>query len=203
LRKPILIHAILETAEGVNNVESIAAASPRMHGMSLGPADLAASRAMKTTRVGGGHPDYKVLADAGTADAPRAVFQQDLWHYTIAKMVDACAAAGIRPFYGPFGDFADAAACEAQFRNAFLMGCVGAWTLHPSQVPIAKRVFSPEPAEVAFANKILAAMPDGSGAVMIDGKMQDDATWKQAKVLVDLAKLVAQKDPEMGKRYGL
>ena len=203
LAKPILIHALIETAGGVNNVESIAVASPRMHGMSLGPADLAASRAMKTTRVGGGHPDYKVLADAGAPDAPRAAFQQDLWHYTIAKMVDACAAAGIKPFYGPFGDFADAAACQAQFRNAFLMGCVGAWTLHPSQVPIAKRAFSPDPAEVAFAKKILAAMPDRSGAVMIDGKMQDDATWKQAKVLVDLAKLVAQKDPEMGKRYGL
>ena len=203
VKKPILIHAILETAEGVDNVASIAVASPRMHGISLGPADLAASRAMKTTRVGGGHPDYKVLADAGVPDAPRAAFQQDLWHYTIAKMVDACAAAGIKAFYGPFGDFADGAACEAQFRNAFLMGCVGAWTLHPSQVPIAKRVFSPEPSEVAFAKKIIAAMPDGSGAVMIDGKMQDDATWKQAKVLVDLAGLVAEKDPEMGQRYGL
>jgi len=203
VKKPILIHAILETAEGVNNVAAIATASPRMHGISLGPADLAASRAMKTTRVGGGHPDYKVLADAGAPDAPRAAFQQDLWHYTIVKMVDACAAAGIKAFYGPFGDFADAAACEAQFRNAFLMGCVGAWTLHPSQVPIAKRVFSPDPAEVAFAKKIIAAMPDGSGAVMIDGKMQDDATWKQAKVLVDLAGLVAEKDPEMAQRYGL
>jgi malyl-CoA/(S)-citramalyl-CoA lyase len=206
VKKPILIHAILETAEGVNNVTSIATASPRMHGISLGPADLAASRAMKTTRVGGGHPEYKVLADAtagAAADAPRVSFQQDLWHYTIAKMVDACAAAGIKAFYGPFGDFADGAACEAQFRNAFLMGCVGAWTLHPNQVPIAKRVFSPDPAEVAFANKIIAAMPDGSGAVMIDGKMQDDATWKQAKVLVDLARLVATKDPEMAVRYGL
>jgi malyl-CoA/(S)-citramalyl-CoA lyase len=206
--KPILIHAILETADGVNNVEAIATASPRLHGISLGPADLAASRAMKTTRVGGGHPDYKVLADKPLADsaagnAPRAAYQQDLWHYTIAKMVDACAAAGIKPFYGPFGDFADGAACEAQFRNAFLMGCVGAWTLHPSQVPIAKRVFSPDPADVAFAKKIIAAMPDGSGAVMIDGKMQDDATWKQAKVLVDLARLVAAKDPAMAARYGL
>ena len=205
LKKPILIHAILETAEGVNNVEAIAAASPRMHGISLGPADLAASRAMKTTRVGGGHPDYRVLADAtdASANAGRAFYQQDLWHYTIAKMVDACAAAGIKPFYGPFGDFADSAACEAQFRNSFLMGCAGAWTLHPSQVAIAKRVFSPDPAEVAFAQKIIAAMPDGSGAVMIDGKMQDDATWKQAKVLVDLARRVAAKDPEMAARYGL
>jgi malyl-CoA/(S)-citramalyl-CoA lyase len=202
VRKPILIHAILETAEGVNNVEAIAAASPRMHGISLGPADLAASRAMKTTRVGGGHPGYKVLADA-PAGGGRPSFQQDLWHYTIAKMVDACAAAGIKPFYGPFGDFSDSEGCEAQFRNAFLMGCAGAWTLHPSQIPIAKRVFSPDPAEVAFARKILAAMPEGTGAVMIDGKMQDDATWKQAKVLLDLAQLVAAKDPEMAARYGL
>ena len=201
--RPILIHAILETAEGVNNVAAIATASPRMHGVSLGPADLAASRAMKTTRVGGGHPDYKVLADAAGPGGTRPAFQQDLWHYTIAKMVDACAAAGIKPFYGPFGDFADSAACEAQFRNAFLLGCAGAWTLHPSQVPIAKRVFSPDPGEVAFAKKILAAMPDGSGAVMIDGKMQDDATWKQAKVLVDLARFVAEKDPEMARQYGL
>jgi malyl-CoA/(S)-citramalyl-CoA lyase len=212
VKRPILIHAILETAEGVNNVEAIATASPRMHGMSLGPADLAASRAMKTTRVGGGHPDYAVLADAAPlpqggkeqavpAEA-RQKYQQDPWHYTLARMVDACAAAGIKPFYGPFGDFADSQACEAQFRNAFLMGCLGAWTLHPSQIAIAKRVFSPDPAEVAFAKKILAAMPDGSGAVMIDGKMQDDATWKQAKVLVDLAQLVAAKDPETAARYG-
>jgi malyl-CoA/(S)-citramalyl-CoA lyase len=204
LQKPILIHAILETAEGVDNVVAIATASPRMHGISLGPADLAASRAMKTTRVGGGHPEYKVLADPALgAAAPRAVYQQDLWHYTTAKMVDACAAAGIKPFYGPFGDIADTAACEVQFRNSFLMGCVGAWTLHPNQLPIAKRVFSPDPTEVAFAQKIVAAMPDGTGAVMIDGKMQDDATWKQAKVLVDLARLVAAKDPEMAARYRL
>ena len=203
VRKPILIHAILETAEGVDNVAAIAAASPRMHGISLGPADLAASRAMKTTRVGGGHPDYKVLADATPeSELPRAAFQQDLWHYTLGKMVDACASTGIKPFYGPFGDFADPQACEAQFRNAFLMGCAGAWTLHPTQIAIAKRVFSPDPAEVAFAKKILAGMPDGTGAVMIDGKMQDDATWKQAKVVVDLARLVAAKDPEMAGTYG-
>jgi malyl-CoA/(S)-citramalyl-CoA lyase len=204
VRRPILIHAILETAEGVKNVEAIAAASPRMHGISLGPADLAASRAMKTTRVGGGHPDYVVLEDShGETASHRLRHQQDLWHYTIAKMVDATASAGIKAFYGPFGDFSDPAACEAQFRNAFLMGCAGAWTLHPSQVAIAKRVFSPDVDEVKFALKILAAMPDGTGAVMIDGKMQDDATWKQAKVVVDLARIVAGKDGEMRERYGL
>jgi malyl-CoA/(S)-citramalyl-CoA lyase len=202
VKKPILVHAILETAEGVNNVEAIAAASPRMHGMSLGPADLAASRAMKTTRVGGGHPDYRVISDPSADGGPRVSAQQDPWHYTIARMVDACAANGLKAFYGPFGDFSDPTACEAQFRNAFLLGCSGAWTLHPSQIVIAKKVFSPDPAEVKFARRILAAMPDGSGAVMIDGKMQDDATWKQARVISDLAAQVAARDSEFAALYG-
>jgi malyl-CoA/(S)-citramalyl-CoA lyase len=155
---------------------------------------------MKTTRVGGGHPDYRVLGDA--AEGGRTSAQQDMWHYTIARMVDACAANGLKAFYGPFGDFSDAEACESQFRNAFLLGCAGAWSLHPSQIAIAKRVFSPDPGEVAFARKILAAMPDGSGAVMIDGKMQDDATWKQARVIVDLARQVAAKDKDFAAVYG-
>src|SRR3954447_21965448 len=99
LERPILVHAILETALGVTNVEAIATASPRMQGMSIGPADLAASRRMKTTRVGGGHPGYVVLADPDRDEPgrPRPAAQQDLWHSTIARMVDACAAAGILP----------------------------------------------------------------------------------------------------------
>jgi malyl-CoA/(S)-citramalyl-CoA lyase len=202
VKRPILIHALLETAEGVKNVEQIAQASPRMHGMSLGPADLAASRGMKTTRVGGGHPSYGVLADPGAAEASRAFVQQDLWHYTVARMVDACAASGIRAFYGPFGDLKDEAGCEAQFRNVYIMGCSGAWSLAPNQIDIARRVFSPDAAEVRFARRILDAMPDGNGVAMIDGKMQDDATWKQAKVMVDLARLVAEKDPALAEAYG-
>ncbi len=203
LEKPILLHAILETAQGVANVESIAGASPRMQGISLGPADLAASRKMKTTRVGGGHPSYRVLSDPNADGAPRASAQQDLWHYTLAKMIDACAMHAIKPFYGPFGAIDDPAACEQQFKNAYLMGCVGAWTLHPSQIAIAKRVFTPDVEEVRFALRILEAMPDGAGVAILDGKMQDDATWKQAKVIVDLAKLVAAKEPEKRAAYGL
>lgn len=203
IKKPILIHALLETAEGVKNVEQIATASPRMHGMSLGPADLAASRGMKTTRVGGGHPGYGVLADPVEGQPERSYAQQDLWHYTLAKMVDACAASGIRSFYGPFGDLKDEAGCEAQFRNAFIMGCAGAWSLAPNQIAIAKRVFSPDVKEVLFAKRILEAMPDGTGVATLDGKMQDDATWKQAKVMVDLARLVARKDPALAAAYGL
>jgi malyl-CoA/(S)-citramalyl-CoA lyase len=203
LTRPLLIHAILETALGVANVEEICAASPRMQGLSLGPADLAASRRMKTTRVGGGHPGYVVRTDPdpSNADAPRPTAQQDLWHYTMARMVDACTANGILPYYGPFGDIKDTVACEDQFRNAFLMGCVGAWSLHPVQIEIARKVFSPPVDEVLWAKRVIAEMGDGTGAVMIDGKMQDDATVKQCRVMVGLAEMLAENDPELKKAY--
>ncbi len=205
LERPILLHAILETAQGVTNLEDIATASPRMQGMSFGPADLAASRRMKTTRVGGGHPGYRSIEDpdAEDPDAERVSAQQDPWHYSIARMVDACAGAGILPFYGPFGDIKDTEGCETQFRAAFLLGCVGAWSLHPVQIEIAKKVFSPPADEVLFAKKVLEAIPDGKGVHMIDGKMQDDATWKQCKVMVDLAEMLARKDPELAEAYGM
>src|ERR671915_47723 len=203
LTKPILVHAILETAQGVVNLEEIATASPRMQGMSFGPADLAANRRMKTTRVGGGHPGYRVVEDPSPADpdAPRATAQQDPWHYSIARMVDACNSAGLLPFYGPYGDIKDVQGCETQFRAAFLLGCVGAWSLHPAQIEIAKKVFGPPAEEVRFAKKVLEAIPDGRGVHMIDGKMQDDATWKQCKVMVSLAEMLAKKDPELAKAY--
>ncbi|MDS0132998.1 MULTISPECIES: HpcH/HpaI aldolase/citrate lyase family protein [unclassified Amycolatopsis] len=203
LTKPLLVHAILETASGVANVEEIAGASPRMQGISLGPADLAASRRMKTTRVGGGHPGYLVRTDPTGDDltAGRTTYQQDLWHYTVARMVDACAMHGILPYYGPFGDIRDVVACEDQFRNAFLLGCVGAWSLHPVQIDIAKKVFSPSPSDVAWARRVIAEMGDGTGAVMIDGKMQDDASVKQCRVVAELADALAADDPELAAAY--
>ncbi|GAB7002703.1 CoA ester lyase [Nocardioides sp. AN3] len=203
LTRPILVHAILETARGVANVEEICGASPRMQGLSLGPADLAADRKMKTTRVGGGHPGYLVREDPkdGVIDGPRAIFQQDLWHYTIAKMVDACATHGIYPYYGPFGDITDVVAAEDQFRNAFLLGCVGTWSLHPKQIEIANRVFSPSVDDIRHARRVVAAMGDGTGAVMLDGKMEDDASLKQCLVLVELAEQLAAVDPDLKALY--
>src|SRR5436190_14257922 len=208
LTEPLLVHAILETARGMTNVEEICGASPRMQGLSLGPADLAADRRMKTTRVGGGHPGYLVRQDPpraedGTNDifAARTTYQQDLWHYTIAKMVDACAMHGIYPYYGPFGDIADVVACEDQFRNAYLLGCVGAWSLHPKQVAIANKVFSPSAADVAHARRVVEAMGDGTGAVMLDGKMEDDASLKQCLVMVELAEQLAKVDPDLKAQY--
>jgi malyl-CoA/(S)-citramalyl-CoA lyase len=196
LTRPILIHAILETARGVANVEEICIASPRMQGISLGPADLAADRQMKTTNVGGGHPGYLVRADPVNGDysGERATAQQDLWHYTVARMVDACRMAGIYPYYGPFGEIKDVQACEDQFRNAYVMGCVGAWSLHPSQIEIARRVFTPDAEAVRWAQRVVEALPDGAGTAMVDGKFQDDASYKLCQAVLQFAGLVAERD---------
>ena len=203
LPKPILIHAILETAEGVKNVEAIAAASPRMHGMSLGPADLAASRGMKTTRVGGGHPAYGILGRSRTARrrarflpaGPVALHAgahgrcvHELWSQAVLRPVRR-----LRRSRLPARRSSATPSCTAASAPG---PCI------PNQIDIAKRVFSLDPQEVAFAKRIIEAMPDGTGAAMIDGKMQDDATWKQAKVILDLARLVASRDPERKALYG-
>ena len=105
-------------------------------------------------------------------------------------------------FLCPFGDFKHEEACVAQFRNAFLQGCVGAWTLHPSQIDIAKRVFSPRPEDVAHALRVIEAMGDGTGAIMLDGKMEDDASCKQCQVVVQLARDLSARDPELAAAYG-
>ena len=111
-------------------------------------------------------------------------------------MVDACVMHGIYAYYGPFGDIADVVACEDQFRNAFLLGCVGTWSLHPKQIEIANRVFSPSVEDVKHARRVVAAMGDGTGAVMLDGKMEDDASLKQCLVMVQLAEELAKVDHE-------
>ena len=157
-----------------------------MQGIWLGPADLAASREMKTTRVGGGHPGYRVLADASGRRRRRASPAGSLALH-VRQDGRCLRAAGIKPFYGPFGDIADPAACEQQFRNAYLMGCVGAWTLHPSPDRDRQaRVHARSGGSGASRSASSTPMPDGTGVAMLDGKMQDDATWKQAKVIVDL-----------------
>ena len=103
---------------------------------------------------------------------------------------------------GVSGDIKDTVACEDQFRNAYLLGCVGAWSLHPVQIDIAKRVFSPRPSDVLQAQRVIDAMGDGTGAVMLDGKMEDDASVKQCKVVVQLARQLAERDPALAASYG-
>ena len=201
--RPILVHAILETASGVANVEEIAGASPRMQGISLGPADLAASRRMKTTRVGGGHPGYLVRTDPTGDDltAGRQTYQQDLWHYTVARMVDACARTGSCRTTARSATSATPSPARTSSATPSCSAASARGACTRCRSTIAKKVFSPEPSEVAWARRVIAAMGDGTGAVMIDGKMQDDATYKQCRVVAELADALAARDPELAQAY--
>ena len=205
LERPILVHAILETAQGVVNLEEIAAASPRMQGMSFGPADLAASRRMKTTRVGGGHPGYRVIEDPDPDDpeAPRADRPAGPLALLDRPHGRRLRAGGDPPVLRPVRRHQGrrrAARPSSAPPSCSAASARGRCTR--SRSTIAKKVFSPDPDEVAFAKKVIEAIPDGRGVHMIDGKMQDDATWKQCKVMVDLAEMLAAKDPELAEAYG-
>lgn len=188
--KRIGFEVIIETAAGAQNVDEIAAASPRMQAMSFGVADYAASMGMAVTGIGGTQDDYYMLANG----ADRAISLADPWHYPITRMVAACRQHGLLPVDGPFGDFSDDEGFRAQARRSATLGCVGKWAIHPKQVALANEIFTPTAAKVEQARRILAAMAEaetaGQGAAVLDGKLIDLASSRQARVIVRQAELI-------------
>jgi len=167
------IHILIETAAGMANVESIAAARPdRLEAMVFGVADYAASVRARTTNIGGLNPDYP----------------GDQWHFGISRMVAACRAHALRPIDGPFGDIEDPDGYRAAALRAAALGCEGKWAIHPSQISIANEVFTPSDAEIERAERILQAMEDaakqGVGATSLDGRLIDAASIRMAENLM-------------------
>jgi malyl-CoA/(S)-citramalyl-CoA lyase len=189
-KKRIGFELIVETALGMANIESIASASKRLESLHFGVADYSASIRARTVNIGGANPDYAVLTDKDEGGA-RHWHWGDMWHYALCRMVVAARANGLRPVDGPFGDFSDPEGYKAAARRAAVLGCEGKWAIHPSQVALANEVFSPSEAEIARAQRILAAMAqaqkEGRGAVALDGKLLDLASIRQAEVLVKKA----------------
>ena len=192
--KKIGFEVIIETAAGAQNVDEIAAASPRMNSMSFGVADYAASMGMAVTGIGGTQDEYYMLAN-GDPGSDRATSMVDPWHYPITRMVAACRQHGLLPVDGPFGDFSDDDGYAAQAKRSATLGCVGKWAIHPKQVTLANEVFTPPAAKVEQARRILAAMQEaeeaGQGAAVLDGKLIDLASSRQAQVIVKQAELIA------------
>jgi malyl-CoA/(S)-citramalyl-CoA lyase len=193
-KKRVGLEAIIETAMGFANVREIAAASPRLEALSLGAADFAASMGMQTTGIGGTQEGYYMLPPR-EGDAPRPPHYPDPWHGVTAAIVAACRANGVLPVDGPFGDFSDRDGFVAQARRAATLGMVGKWAIHPGQIALANEVFTPSEAEVAEAREILAAMAEagerGQGAATYKGRLIDIASARQAKVIVEMAALIA------------
>lgn len=194
-KKRIGIEAIIETALGMQNIDEIAASTPRLESLHFGVADYAASTRARTVGIGGPNPMYGVLTDKD-GDRPRDFHWGDMWHYAISRMVVAARANGLRPIDGPFGDFSDADGYRAQANRAAILGCEGKWAIHPSQIAVANDVFTPSEAEVTKARRILEAMADaqakGQGAVALDGRLIDIASIRQAEAIVRQAEAIAR-----------
>jgi citrate lyase subunit beta/citryl-CoA lyase len=172
------IDVLIETALGMANIEAIAQSSRRLEAMHFGVADYAASCRARTVSIGGLNPDYP----------------GDQWHAGLARLVVACRAYGLRPIDGPFGDFKDPDGYLAAARRGAALGIEGKWAIHPSQIDLANRVFTPPAAEVERAQRILAALDeaarDGRGAAQLDGKMIDAASARMAQNVVDTARAI-------------
>ena len=175
------IEALIETTLGMVNVEAIATSSPRLEAMHFGVADYAASCRARTTNIGGLNPDYP----------------GDQWHDGLSRMLVACRAYGIRPIDGPFGDFNDPDGFLDGARRAAALGYEGKWAIHPSQIELANRVFSPPPEEVDRAHRIIAALAEaaaeGRGAAQLDGRMIDAASARMAENVVAQAATIQDK----------
>jgi malyl-CoA/(S)-citramalyl-CoA lyase len=193
--KRLGLEVIIETAAGLAHVEEIAASSPRMQAMSLGPADYAAFMGMQTTAIGGTQANYYMIEDPRDDGQPRAVHYADPWHYPTVAIVAACRTHGVLPVDGPFGDFSDPDGFRAQALRSATLGMVGKWAIHPSQVAMANEIFTPSEKAVARARRVLEAMEQakksGAGAVALDGKLIDLASIRQAEVVVKQAELIA------------
>ena len=178
LSRTVGLEALIETALGMANVETIAQSSRRLEALHFGVADYAASCRARTVVIGGLNPDYP----------------GDQWHAALSRMTVACRAYGLRAIDGPFGDFNDPEGYLAGARRAAALGIEGKWAIHPSQVALANEVFSPPAAEVARAKGILAALQEaavaGKGAAQLDGKMIDAASARMAENIVRLAEKI-------------
>jgi malyl-CoA/(S)-citramalyl-CoA lyase len=185
---------LIETALGMANVEAIAQSSKRLEAMSFGVADYAASTRARTTVIGGVNRDYGVLTDKNER-GERDYFWADQWHAAQTRMMVACRAYGLRPIDGPFGDFSDPDGYDAAARRAAVLGYEGKWAIHPSQIELANKVFTPSEAEVSKARRIMDAMAqaakDGKGAVSLDGRLIDAASIRMAEALLATANAIA------------
>ncbi|WP_181707681.1 HpcH/HpaI aldolase/citrate lyase family protein [Chthonobacter rhizosphaerae] len=180
IQNEIGLEALIETTLGMANVEAIAAAR-NLEALHFGVADFSASRRSRTVVIGGLNPDYP----------------GDQWHAAIDRMVTACRAYGLRAIDGPFGDFSSPEDYVKAAKRAAVLGCEGKWAIHPSQIALANDVFSPPPAEVDRARRVLVALDEaaaqGKGAASLDGRLIDAASARMAQNIVMVADAIEEK----------
>ena len=181
LQNKIGIECLIETALGMSNIKEIAKSSERLEALHFGVADYAASLRARTVVIGGLNPDYP----------------GDQWHHGLSQLVMTCRAYGLRAIDGPFGDFNDPDAYIEAAKRGAAIGIEGKWAIHPSQIELANKVFSPPSSEVTKAKRILEeldkAAKAGKGAAQLDGRMIDAASARMAENIVNIDKQINNK----------
>ena len=181
IRNKIGLECLIETALGMSNIKEIAKSSERLEALHFGVADYAASLRARTVVIGGLNPDYP----------------GDQWHHGLSELVMTCRAYGLRAIDGPFGDFNDPDSYIAAAKRGAAIGIEGKWAIHPSQIELANKVFSPPETEVNKAKRILdeldKAAKEGRGAAQLDGRMIDAASARMAENIVNIDKLINKK----------
>jgi citrate lyase subunit beta/citryl-CoA lyase len=175
------IECLIETALGMSNIKEIAKSSDRLEALHFGVADYAASLRARTVVIGGLNPDYP----------------GDQWHHGLSQLAMTCRAYGLRAIDGPFGDFNDPDSYIDSAKRAAALGFEGKWAIHPSQIKLANKVFSPPDSEVTKAKRILEelekAAKEGKGAAQLDGRMIDAASARMAENIVNVNKIIEAK----------
>jgi citrate lyase subunit beta/citryl-CoA lyase len=170
------IEAQIETAAGFLNIREIARSSPRLEALIFGPGDYSASMRMPAASI-------------GEFDAYDEAYPGHRWHAVMHAIVAAARAGGLRAMDGPFAAFRDEAGLDRASRVARGMGFDGKQCIHPSQLEAVNRAFSPTPAEIAHAERVVAAYEaaaaEGRGAVSLDGRMIDAANIRMARVILE------------------
>ena len=177
LEHKIGLEVLIEEVEAMQNVVEIANSCARLECMIFGMGDYAASQGL-------------VVKNIGNTDG----YPGDIFHYPRYHMTIAARAAGLDAVDGPFVDFKNDGAYRVECQRALMLGMVGKWAIHPSQIEPALEIFSPTQSDVDFAREVIAvyekAAAEGLGSVGHKGVMVDAASARLFQNTVDRADLI-------------
>jgi malyl-CoA/(S)-citramalyl-CoA lyase len=193
--KPVGIEALIETPQGLVNVERIAGASPRLESMAFGVGDYSVGMRVPQTDFGTPDPHYGVLSSRPSE--LRTFHWNDQWHYALARVANACRANDLRPIDGPFTAIDDSQGYLAAAGRTRALGYEGKWAIHPVQIEHANAVFVPSYDELAWARRVNKALADavasGQGAARLDGRMIDLAHVRHAELVQARQRMVERR----------
>ena len=191
--KKIGIEVLIETAQGVANVEDIACSSSRLEAMVFGVGDYTVEMQTQDIVFGRPNSDYSVLSKKNQ-QGQRHPHVNDQWHFAMARIANACRANGLRPIDGPFTDFSDGEGFLSSAWRAKSLGFEGKWAIHPTQIDSANAVFSPSQSELDWAVRIVNLLEEvnsqGRGAVAENGVLIDMAHLKKANLILNRQRLI-------------